>query len=258
MQQTKAVLTKRREMADIVDREKAAGRTIRWAGAKLLVRDGTSGNFRQVTSQGGREKLRIVSWNINGLLTKLADETFKEILNDFDIIFFNETWISKNNTLELDILGYKCVHVYGNKAHGVKKGRYSGGVAVYFRDSLTEKLNVVETNDLGLIWIKLHRELFCFDEHVYICNAYIPPINSKVHNRSEVNFFDDIEKGVELYSKDGQVYICGDLNSRTGDLVDYLDPDNFLKIDEMTEVYASIINRSNLDQVIDSNGHKLV
>ena len=49
VQQTRAVLQKRREMNEIYDREKAAGRQVKWSGAKLLVRDGGSGNFREVT-----------------------------------------------------------------------------------------------------------------------------------------------------------------------------------------------------------------
>ena len=49
VQQTKAVLQKRREMNEIYDREKAAGRQVKWSGAKLLVRDGNVGNFREVT-----------------------------------------------------------------------------------------------------------------------------------------------------------------------------------------------------------------
>ena len=49
VQQTKAVLNKRRDMNAIFDREKAAGRQVKWAGAKLLVRDGNVGKFREVT-----------------------------------------------------------------------------------------------------------------------------------------------------------------------------------------------------------------
>ena len=49
VQQTKAVLQKRRDMNAVFDREKAAGRQVKWAGAKLLVRDGNVGNFREVT-----------------------------------------------------------------------------------------------------------------------------------------------------------------------------------------------------------------
>lgn len=48
IQQTKSVLQKRKTMNVAYEREKAAGRTVKWAGAKLLVRDGDVGNFREV------------------------------------------------------------------------------------------------------------------------------------------------------------------------------------------------------------------
>ena len=50
IQQTKSVLEKRRAMKSIVDREVAAGRSVKWSGAKLLVRQGSSGPFREVSS----------------------------------------------------------------------------------------------------------------------------------------------------------------------------------------------------------------
>lgn len=49
VQQTKAVLQKRRDLNAVYEREKAAGNTLKWAGAKLLVRDRDGGNFREVT-----------------------------------------------------------------------------------------------------------------------------------------------------------------------------------------------------------------
>ena len=49
VQQTKAVLQKRRDMNEIYEREKAAGKTLKWAGAKLLARDGNTGDFKEIT-----------------------------------------------------------------------------------------------------------------------------------------------------------------------------------------------------------------
>ena len=49
VQQTKAVLQKRRDMNGIYDREKAAGKTLKWAGARLLAREGDTGDFHEVT-----------------------------------------------------------------------------------------------------------------------------------------------------------------------------------------------------------------
>ncbi|KAH3873897.1 hypothetical protein DPMN_037138 [Dreissena polymorpha] len=47
IQQTRGTLEKRRNKQHLVDRERAAGRTTKWAGPKLLSR-GADGNFREV------------------------------------------------------------------------------------------------------------------------------------------------------------------------------------------------------------------
>lgn len=49
VQQTKAVLQKRRDMQPVVDRERRAGKITKWAGSKLLVRE-QGGQFREVSS----------------------------------------------------------------------------------------------------------------------------------------------------------------------------------------------------------------
>lgn len=172
----------------------------------------------------------------------------------------SETWISKNNTTNLDILGFKCVHAYANKSHGVKKGRYSGGISVYYRDSISDKITVVEKNNIGIIWLKIDNELFSFDQNVYICNAYIPPNNSKVLDNREIDIFDEIENGIENYSNLGHVYICGDLNSRTGNLADYLTYDRYIDNDDddLQEKQSDFLTRKNQDKVIDINGRKLL
>ena len=48
VQQTKSVLQKRRDLSAVFDREKAAGRSVKWAGARLMVRDGNAGEFREI------------------------------------------------------------------------------------------------------------------------------------------------------------------------------------------------------------------
>ena len=69
--------------------------------------------------------------------------------------------------------------MYGQKRHGVRKGRQSGGISVYFREELSDKISIVEKHDFGIMWIKISNELFHFNEDVYLCYVYIPPTNSK-------------------------------------------------------------------------------
>ena len=48
VQQTKSVLQKRRDLSAVYDRETAAGKTVKWAGARLMVREGDTGDFHEV------------------------------------------------------------------------------------------------------------------------------------------------------------------------------------------------------------------
>ena len=87
VQQTKAVLQRRKDLSAAYDREMAAGKTVKWAGAKLMVREGNVCEFYEVKEQAEQEELRIVAWNINGLVRKLHDVDLINFVNSYDILF---------------------------------------------------------------------------------------------------------------------------------------------------------------------------
>ena len=93
-------------------------------------------------------------------------------MNDYDILLLSETWISRKTSLNLDINGYLC----GTKSPWSSKGRYSGGVSLYEKHYLKDKLEIIDKNSEG---IKLDAELISFKENVYICCVYIPSSDSK-------------------------------------------------------------------------------
>ena len=62
------------------------------------------------------EHLSILSWNVNGLVRKLSDTDFLDIVNNYDIVIFTETWISPNTHYNLDIKGFISNHIYGKKS----------------------------------------------------------------------------------------------------------------------------------------------
>jgi hypothetical protein len=49
IQQTKAVLQKRRNLNEAFEREKVAGKDVKWAGSRLLVRDNEREQYKEVT-----------------------------------------------------------------------------------------------------------------------------------------------------------------------------------------------------------------
>ena len=80
---------------------------------------------------------------------------FINYVSSYDVLLLCETWISKKHTSNLNIEGYECFHLFGNKSVGTKKGRFSGGISVYFRSKYKDKISIVEKNDNGIIWLKI-------------------------------------------------------------------------------------------------------
>ena len=72
-------------------------------------------------------------------LTILRDLAF------FFFFFFGETWLNKNDSSNFDIDGYCCEHVFASKSLGTTKGRFSGGISVYyFKTELKDYVTVAE------------------------------------------------------------------------------------------------------------------
>ena len=114
-------------------------------------------------------KLEILSWNINGLKRKIAENDFLQYISQYDIVVFSETWISKSDSVNLDINGYICDYIPGNKSKRARKDRCSGGISVYYKSELKNHVTVIEKQQCGIVWIKLSSVLFPFDEFaIYI------------------------------------------------------------------------------------------
>jgi hypothetical protein len=190
------------------------------------------------------------------LARKIHDPDFIDIIKQYDVILLSETWISTNTHINLNITGYNCDHLYGNKTSYTRKGRYSGGISIYFKDSLNNFVKIIEKIQNGILWVELDKSLFEFKENVYICHTYIVPNTSTVVNRDDFDFLEQIELSLEKYKLLGKCFITGDLNSRTSNLLEILDFDTY--IDENIPDIINIPARVSQDHVIDQAGRRLI
>lgn len=181
-------------------------------------------------------------------------------MNKYDLLLLSETWLTSKDGYNLEIEGYKCEHIFGNKSRNTRKGRVSGGISVYYKSCLGDKIKVIEKTQCGILWIKLLRDLFPVNEDIFICHTYIPPPSSKVINYEETDFFEQLEHGISLYKNLGKIFITGDLNCRTSNLSDILDFDEYLDDEDDCEMsfQTSIPPRVNRDHVIDASGRRLL
>ena len=154
--------------------------------------------------------------------------------------------------------GFNSIHSYGQKSYGVKRGRQSRGISVYYKQEHKTKICVVEKLDYGIIWLKLDTSLFLFNEDV-VCVMFM---YHRLLNDRNIDFQEEIEKGIEQHSLLGKTFITGDLNSRTAHLIDYIEIDPYLDShdnvnnDQLFE--NDIPLRVNCGHLVDSNGRKLI
>ena len=72
------------------------------------------------------------------------------------------------------------------------------------------------------------------------------------------NYWDEIEKGIEIYSTSAKVFVVGDMNGRTSDFPDILDFDKYLEDNDLFSNISHIPMRVNKDHIVESHGRKLL
>ena len=172
-----------------------------------------------------QRKLNILSWNVHGLTdSKIDNDDFVKILVKNDIIFLYETWT--NNLSQCSLNGYSSNNFYRKFKHRNAK-RSSGGIVVYYKDSMKNCIEIIQNHVDTLIWLKLDHNYFQLDKDVYICGAYIWGEDSPAYNIGNIDLFETLEHDINYYSEWGTVFITGDLNSRVGVSQDCVEHDRY-------------------------------
>ena len=205
-----------------------------------------------------KQSLSISAWNVHGLGEKTKDEFFLcKIKSDINILL--ETW--KGECKDNNILGYNCISKSRKKKRKAK--RHSGGIIIYYRKEYEKGIThiVNGTNSQNRLWLKLSKEFFGFQENVYLCAVYVPPVTSN-YFENDLNL---LENEISSFSNSGKVILMGDFNARTGQNPDFIMRDNS-KINNfdashlLPEYYEvdSEIGRNNQDTCFNAQGKSLL
>ena len=113
-------------------------------------------------------------------------------------------------------------------------------------------------NDIDfIIWLKLDKTFFQLDADIYLSFIYIAPENSPVHELYNVDAFDKLETDIDYFQDYGNVYVFGDLNSRTGHKHDFVNND--LNMDVLSNSDVDLcIPRYSSDRKSNRFGEKLL
>uniref|UniRef100_A0A0P4VRG8 Reverse transcriptase domain-containing protein n=1 Tax=Scylla olivacea TaxID=85551 RepID=A0A0P4VRG8_SCYOL len=162
-----------------------------------------------------------MSWNVNGVCTKLEKGNVHQLLCGYDIIAINEV----KTQLPVNLSGYKLYRsdVVGSAARG--------GTVVLVKNWLSESVFGVDTSKGDQVWMQMRNipgVLFGF--------CYIPPSDSQYYSLSAFSY---IKEKLSEFMPKGHI-IIGDMNARFGKNVkDLLAPLNVSNSDELSYPFVA-------------------
>ena len=110
--------------------------------------------------------------------------------------------------------------------HRKKCLRKSGGIVTILKKSLANLLEFPETSSEYVQWVKIDSSIFGTDKNVLLGNIYIPPESTKY---SCLDAFNEIESEMfQLSEHSDLIGLLGDINAKTGKLLDYVETDKSL------------------------------
>lgn len=173
------------------------------------------------------------------------------------MFIIQESWLTTGN--EIHIEGYQ--YFRNDRLKNKKARRGSGGVVVFFKNTLRAGIERIKSHCFDNIWIKLDKSFFNLECDLYKCCTYLPPfISSYIQKCSniakEIDIFDNFEREIQKYDNLGNVMIIGDLNSRIGTLYECLTNDNFN--DHHSDEFITIRDRRSQDKNTNNYGKLLL
>ena len=173
-----------------------------------------------------------------------------KFIHDIEVI--SEVWGSCDHSK--DVPGYKKIdEIDSNKKKGIKKGRSSGGIVIYCKNHLYKYMKTLETKP-QYIWLEVDKNIFhSLNEPIHICIAYNPPISSKYCNKE---IYEDMSSHMKYSQTTSRFLEVGDLNSRTGNLREYDEPDKLDQDHIPREIIPS--ERRNCDKTSNQLGERLI
>ena len=212
--------------------------------------------------------LKIISWNIQSKNSitfgnKFEDNDFCKIIRDHDIVCLQET---RSNVELKEFVAYNSIRQ--------NKQRSGGGVSILVRKNIARNVTPLYCKNLSdILAIKISKNLIDRPFDLFIICCYLTPIGSKFRKSLDADIWDTVNDFVNTLSSKGKIFMCGDLNARTGGLSDLLVPNKPVLCDPLSHslplelniesndsdnLIAAIPPRNSKDTAINSDGRALL
>ena len=116
------------------------------------------------------QDIRLLQYNIRGLVNKQDDLGRILSENDIDVALLCETWLNESNTHRVHISGYNFIHKN-------RQNRKGGGVAIFIKNCLKHRKLNIELPDMESISVEIKTDT----NNMTFCSTYRPP-NTNIEN----------------------------------------------------------------------------
>ena len=159
--------------------------------------------------------------NIHGLINKTLFPDLESYLSHYDLVCLTETFIGEDDIDNIlddkkTIPGFSIIH----KTRKKNTFKNSGGMCIIVKQEQRKYLSYVHTEADNSLWCRLSHRYNSLNEDIYIGCVYIAPEGSKYSSKDS---FSDFETDlVKIRSLGKNVVVCGDFNSYTNNLSDFI------------------------------------
>ena len=163
-----------------------------------------------------------------------------------------EAWTDKDSDFHLP--GYHSYNFFRKVKHKRAK-RNSGGIFIFIRDSLKDGVLIIRNHFDTIIWLKLDRHFFGFDEDCYLSSVYLWSYESSIRGTIDDDLFEILQNDIFDLDSRGKLFIIGDFNGRVSNKSDYVLYDR--TIENIDYDYSPDTVLPRVSQDTSSNSHGL-
>lgn len=186
------------------------------------------------------------------------------LLSEHDIIGIQESKLD-----DADMVTVQNFELYTKNRKEISRHR-SGGIALLVRDKYTSFIRILKNDSKLVLWFTISKEILPIQEDLICGVVYIPPIGSKYANPDP---YLEIQNEFDKFCLNSRyVLLFGDYNSRTGNMVDFIECDKFISDllgdasfqAEREEIFQNFekanlpLQRNNADSSTNAYGYQLV
>ena len=218
-------------------------------------------------NQTNLNELRLIVWNIRGIYDKISDSDVQAYLFKHDIVILTETHTDQLGGKRYNVIPGFVYKDFPRKFRHPNAPGPSGGIGIFIKTDILEGVEL-ECYEECIVWIKLKSSFFSWDSDKLIgCIYFSPQDSTYIHSCNvRTDYYTILSEQIAKYINFSNIYLCGDLNSRTGnhfdfpvhipgtegDLVQAQCP--FLQVENVNNVRK----RSSRDNVVNDYGRNLI